>query len=493
MRTFRGLVTAGLALAVLAVPAYADAAEVTIAWPDLVEVAVPTTPYTFTVDDTAAAPQGTLYAEWQGERQQIPHQGTHSMTFTMGGEGVITVIRCVEGDCRDTGIASPEVTVWKESPMTLGEVSGIVTPGERTAQVDLPDAPDTELELTWELSYGDTSYGHGLVTITTDDAGHATFPYTVPTGRSGRLGLTAKTAYDQPPFGPHRATAAAAYFDVDHAAPRLSLSLGTTSVYPVADGYRDQLTIRYGTSEQVTQRVQIRSSSGAVIRSLATGTLGSGHTGATRTITWNGRDSADRVVPAGSYTVHVQGTDRVGRTATVTRSVTVSHKKLVQKTWRRTFRAGSLIAGAKVGACSSLRRPARSDWPGSLGLHSQTKCHRWPASAVRVTHRASVPKAFGGRYGRLQVWLYGGGARGVPGGGRDAYLAMGYLNSAMQPAQLVQFNGVIARHTGRAVYGPKFIRDKASKPYLLWMAGLSGGSKYDVRSYTVKLTYFVLQ
>lgn len=485
---------AGLALAGLAVPAYAVDPEVTIEWPDLVEVAVPSTPYTFTVEDTAADPQGELYAVWQGERQLLPHAGRHTMTFSTGGEGVIKVIRCVDVECGDTGVSSPEITVWKESPMTIGGVSGIVRPGEWTAQVELPDARDAELELTWELSYGGKWYADGVATVTTDDDGHASFPYTVPTGRSGPLALTAKTSFDQPPFGPHRATAAPADFDVDHAAPQLSLSLGATSFYPATDGYRDRLAIRYSTSEQVDQRVEVRNSAGTLVRTLATGTLGSDHTGAIRTITWDGRSPAGRVVPAGSYTVRFQAVDRVVRTTTVTRSVAVSHKRLVQKTWQRTFRAGSVIArgGVLVSSCSTLRRPARSDWPGSLGLHSQTKCGA-AHSPITVLHRAAVPKAFDGRYGRLQVWLYGGGARGLSGGGRDAKLDLGYASTAGPLAQRVRFGGAIGSHAGRSAYAPNFVHDKAGTPHVKWLVGVNGGSKYDVRTYTVKLTYFVLQ
>ncbi|WP_154402594.1 FlgD immunoglobulin-like domain containing protein [Nocardioides speluncae] len=491
------LLAAGLALAGLAVPAYAERDELTIDWTGCpLAVAVPSTACTFTIEDSAD-PQGDLFAAWQDDPlEPLPHLGQHTMNFDSGTElgGVISIVRCVDG-CAPTGVSSPELTVWKESPMTLGGVSGVVRPGERTAEVDLPDAPDTELELTWKLSYGGTSYGDGTVPVTTDDDGHATFPYTVPTGRSGRLGLTARTSFDQPPFGPHRAVASPAYFDVDQAAPTLSLSLGTTSVYPATDGYRDRLTIRYGTSEQVSQRVDIRNAAGTVVRTLATGTLGSGHSGAARTITWNGRDSADNVVPAGSYTVRFDGVDRVGRSATVARSVTVSHKKLVQKTWQRVVRAGDAVArgGAIVGSCSSLRRPARSDWPGSLGLHSRTKCQRAADSPVTVLQRAAVPKAFEGRYGRLQIWLYGGGARGLSGGGRGARIDLGYASTAGPLAQRVRFGGTVGSHAGRSAYAPNFVHAKFGSPYVKWLVGVNGGSKYDVRSYTLKLTYFLLQ
>lgn len=497
MRGLGWLLSAGLVLAGLAVPAYADdpQVEIEVEWPDLIDVAVPSTPYTFTVNDTAADPQGELYAVWQGDQYPIPHSGTHMMDFLKGGEGMITVRRCVESDCADTGVASNEITVWKESPMTLSGVSGVAPPGQRTAQVDLPDAPDTQLELTWELAYAGTSYADGVATATTNDAGRASFLYTVPAGRSGKLALTAKTSFDQPPFGPHRATAEPAYFDVDDAAPTLSLSLGTASVYPATDGYRDQVAIRYGSSEQVSQRVDVRNSAGTVVRTLATGTLGSGHTGATRTISWNGRDAASRAVPAGTYTVRFEGTDRVGRPTVVTRSVVVSHKKLVQKTWQRTFRASSVLpsTGDTVGRCSSLRRPARSDWSGSLGLHSRTKCQSAAASPITLRNRTSVPKAFEGRYGKLQIWVYGGGARRVSGGGSGARLDLGYRSTSGSIAHKVRFSGTIGSHAGRSAAAPSLVADKTGTPRVEWQVGVDGGSKYDVRSYTVRLTYFLLQ
>ncbi|WP_109505886.1 hypothetical protein [Nocardioides speluncae] len=491
------LIAVPMALVGLAVPASAEDPGLTVTWPTTTEVEVPTTSYTITVADEAAEPQGTLYAEWQGERQEIPHAGNYAMQFAKGGVGSIKVIRCVPADpepvCTDTGVTSPELTVWKQASVTLSDVGGVVRPGTRTAGIRLDYVPSTPVQVTWSVwTAGGVAKAAGGATFVPNGEGYGEFSYPVPNLANGWYYVQASVEFDMAPFGPFKgASDNVVAFYLDATAPRLSLGLSASSFYPATDGYRDQLSIRAATNEQVKQSLTVLNSSGAVVRTLGSGRLGFRDSGASVVKTWNGRDSQARLVRGGTYTIRFEGTDRVGRKTTTSKEVFVSGKRLQRVTWKRTFAAARTIVrnGAFVQACSTLRKPSLRGWSGSLGYYSRTKCNRNNADIVATNNGVYVPKAFQNRYGTYQVSFYGGGARGA----RSKYIVMGYLNNKGDFTHRIQGGAAVRTYAGKVASAGNFVRAKTTKPYVLWTAGLTDGSRYDVKSFTVRLTYTVLR
>lgn len=199
---------------------------------------------------------------------------------------------------------------------------------------------------------------------------------------------------------------------------------------------------------------------------------------------------------SGTYVLRITAVDDEGNQRQTERKFVVSHKRLVQRTWRHTFTAAEVLTkgGVDVGACSSLLRPSRSGWRGSSGYYSMTSCRRADKSQVASVNGVWVPKALDGKYHYLEISMTGRGARS--GGlryGDKAYLNFGYYNAKGTFLARAQFNGKMGEHRGRRVKASTFIRDKNTSPYILFWAGLAGGSRYDVKSFTVRLSRNVLR
>lgn len=503
MRLRAVLLAIPLAVIGLAVPAYAEPG-LTVTWPTTTQVEVPNTVYTINVADTVE-PQGVLYAEWQGERTEIPHTGDHTFTFAKGGTGTIKVVRCVPVDppteppsdpvCTDTGDVSPQLTVVKAwTDLSLDRTSTVQKRGDVAKYtVTSPSSANATVTANWSLRDNNTAtvVDSGTATVALNAEGVGTFEVVIdaPTSSYDMLfGLTADIA----PFGPHKGGAQDS-FELDGDAPSLSAGISSTAFYPYRDGYRDSITLSIKSSEQVKAKIEVLNSAGRVVKTMFQTAWSSQHQ-----VKINGRSASGRLLSAGRYTLRVTVTDPVGfQTTKTTRSFVISHKRLVNKTWKRTFSAAAALAGPKtsyVGKCSTLRKPSLRGWAGSFGFYSQTKCRTARESYVQTLSGVWVPKAFQNKYGTFQVSMYGGGAKsGGTRHGRRAYIVMGYINTSDDFAARVQFNGAMGNHAARSVAARNFVWGKAKRPYVLWSTGLSEGSRYDVKSYTVKLTYTALQ
>lgn len=492
------LLAVPIALVGLAVPASAEDPGLTIIWPTATQIEVGKTSYTINIADTAAEPQGTLYAEWRGERLpgELPHSGDYTVNFPKGGIGdTIKVVRCVPADpepaCTEPLATSPQLNVWKNLDFVVEANPQVAQTGKQAIFfVGSENGKNATATVNWRLMRAGQEELSGMSNVALDDVGLGKLQISLPTTMpGGAYQLTMFTSADIAPFGPHSGTGSGS-IDIDAAAPRMSLALNASSLYPAADGYRDYLRIRYGTNERVQYAVEVRNSAGHVVRGLGSGTMGDENSGESRSTYWYGKDSRGRLVPAGSYRVRLTGTDDAGRTTTVTKTVAVSHKKIQKRTWTRTFKAGATLTrnGAFVQACSTLRKPSLRGWAGSLGYYSRTKCNRNNADIVSTTNGVYVPKAFQNRYGTYQVSFYGGGARGT----RGAYIVMGYLNNKNDFTHRIQGGAAVRSYTGKVASAGNFVHAKTTKPYVLWTAGLTDGSRYDVKSFTVRLTYTVL-
>lgn len=212
--------------------------------------------------------------------------------------------------------------------------------------------------------------------------------------------------------------------------------------------------------------------------------------GGSYSLGFRGRSASGRVLAAGSYSVRLTTTDLAGNVGVTSKRLVISSKRKVTKTWKRSFSAKAAAVYQSVGKCSTLRSPASRGWSGSFGFYSQTKCKRANDSAVLTQSGVYVPKAFQNKYGKLQISMYGGAATVK----RNSYIVLGYLR-ASDGAFMArsQFGGTVGTHAGRSTSASPFVFEKTARPFVLWTTGLTQGSRYDVKSYTVKLTYTALQ
>jgi subtilisin family serine protease/flagellar hook assembly protein FlgD len=110
----------------------------------------------------------------------------------------------------------------------------------------------------------------------------------------------------------------------------VATGLGAGAVYPVRDGYRDTVALRFRLPGRATVAVLLyRPGATSPFSRLAAGTLAAG----SRAVTWNGRDAAGRALAAGRYTFRVQTRDPAGIVRVSSPgAVTVSAKRIVRAT-----------------------------------------------------------------------------------------------------------------------------------------------------------------
>ncbi len=100
-----------------------------------------------------------------------------------------------------------------------------------------------------------------------------------------------------------------------------------TTFYPVKDGYRDSVTLSGQRNEPIAVSLRVYDANGHLVRTLSVAT-GAGP----YSVSWTGRSAAGTLQPAGTYKLVQRLTDGGGASLTVTKTVTLSHKKLITKT-----------------------------------------------------------------------------------------------------------------------------------------------------------------
>jgi hypothetical protein len=219
--------------------------------------------------------------------------------------------------------------------------------------------------------------------------------------------------------------------------------------------------------------IDIRNASSDTVRTL---TLAGDH------VTWNGRNDSATVVPAGTYDVIVLGAG--DEASTFQAQITVSSKKLVHKTYTKTVTAAWSLADKFVGKCSTLRKPSKRKWAGSLGFYANTKCKKqtWNASAVSTAHVVQLPVAE--QYVDMRVNTYGGaqkkGSRGL-----IRYFPVNGNNSVSDTfisPKVTTHTGPLRKTTGMV----------SSGRFIAWGFATAYKSQYDVKSFTVVVHYDVL-
>lgn len=276
---------------------------------------------------------------------------------------------------------------------------------------------------------------------------------------------------------------------IDRAAPRVSqVSASTGTVYPTRDGYQDTTTLKGRLSERTaTTTVQILDSRGRTVRTFSLG----GRSAGPLSVSWNGRRANGTVVAAGSYRYRFLLQDIAGNRSTTGKyTVNVSAKRLVKKTGSKTVTAYGSAGTAHIGDCSQVVTPGARGWAKSLGYYSDlnndgsSDCSYYDNhDLASVDHAVALPRAV--KYGSVRVDAYGGRALD----NYDDVAVLLYYTGAGAVSNTGKVLGsAIGTHTGPTV-GSQFVSRTGR---VRWCAGTIDGNFYDIKSFTVHYTYYVL-
>jgi hypothetical protein len=263
------------------------------------------------------------------------------------------------------------------------------------------------------------------------------------------------------------------------------LSSTPTTVYPYRDRYRDSTRLRARVGEPsrgVTATVRNRA--GRTVRTLRLGSVGAG----VASVSWNGRAAGGQQVPRGRYTFQFAGRDLNGAASSSRKGVVlVSDQRLVRQSATRTVTANDSGLRNISGTCSgvyllSSRTPAPKLREG-LGYYSNSKCRGSGSDDVAAAlHGLRLTSA--ARYGSVRVDVYGGAAarRGGPG-------VLGYVTPAGKIKAARQIGQSLSWHRGPTASLSPFVNGRA----FIWLVATANGSWYNVGSFRVTYSYFVLR
>lgn len=268
-----------------------------------------------------------------------------------------------------------------------------------------------------------------------------------------------------------------------------TLTLDDDALWPAKDNYEDAVNVRLTAREDLRSGVvEVLDENGAVVR-----TVGRPFAGAElpRSFRWDGHDDLGAQVPAGTYTVRASLVDRAGNEGIRTQRVEVHDERLTEIVWSRTLRAEDTVVNTSVGRCSDLRTPSSRGDRASFQLASQTRCTTASQSHVIALSGIYLPESIGHDYRDISLQMRGGPSRGE----RGAYVVLGYVEKG---------DRLDARTVLRGAYGAQrkvvptnrktVVRiDDDGRRFLLWQAGLSEGSRWDVQSYTLRMRITVLR
>ena len=273
---------------------------------------------------------------------------------------------------------------------------------------------------------------------------------------------------------------------VDTVAPRLrEADLSSDRVLPVRDDYLDRVSATATLGEQSRWvALEVRSASGRLVRTVRK-TPRQGVAPGPVSVGWNGRDASGDLVASGRYAVRLVAQDLAGnRRAGPAGPVTLTAQRLVKQSGSLTVTARSSLTESFFDDCSLVFRHTSGKHKGWIGYDSSATCSSGDAFAA-ADHQVRLPAAV--RYGKVRLSAFGG--RGDP-KFRDA--ARVELHDRAQNISDTAFrlSPSVGAHTGPAVPAePLLIRHRV----LRWTTSTTGVAWYDVESYTVRFTYFVLR
>jgi hypothetical protein len=269
--------------------------------------------------------------------------------------------------------------------------------------------------------------------------------------------------------------------EIATAAPAISLKTGAT-VYPVKDGYRDTTTISATFTAHSGYQVALLSSSGATVRSW---------TGLGRSFTnsWNGKNSAGKVVAPGRYSVRVRAAGKYGNASTTkVGSVSVAAGKRIKRTWSKTLIPHVVVDQLLVGDCSSVSyfKKTAGSWAGGHSYDSLSKvpnCDTGDStgSLAMAVYSYTLPKA--AKYGSVK--LSATGRATYASSGDRAALLLGPLGS--DAIESVILGSTFDRYSLPWV-PQKTIDDRT----IVWRVGTLDGMSYAVKRFKLTWTTYEL-
>lgn len=467
----------------------------TITWPDATHLGPDSAPYDVSVSDPDGG--GRLDAIWSGakdlgpERARLDRAGTTTLALP-DGSLTLGVLRCSADGvvCHSIAGLDRQVVVLRDNDGTITVTPSLLGGSAPTIDLALKGPADQSVDL--DLQIVDRSTGAALdpqrtlsfTGVATNDAGIGHVSADLSGLPTGDYALTGTLSFDEPVLGRQSgAVTTPDGFDVDADGPRvITHRLSSTALYPAADGYLDSVTLTTTVreSQRFVARYEVLDGSGRVVHR-ATTTPQTSRT----SFGWSGRTSTGTAA-AGRYTIRTTLTDDLGNvTVTPSVSVSVSAKRLRAHTFVTTVSAKGSMYDSYVGRCSTLRSPSRRGWFGSLGYETATKCRTSTSQTlISTAHAVRVPKAFS--YGRLSVSVYGGASKGFA--GSRAYLAYDHRDDGWSNDRLL--SSTVGPHAGSSVPATNYVYPDRSIAWLLYTAA---GAHYDVKSFTVRLPYRVLE
>lgn len=487
-----GVLVGALVAALLAVLpiAGAQAVEGVVTFPDVQSINPRVTPYSISITDAGGA--GHLIALWSvnsGEHREIevPHEGIATLpfaeTFTYNYSTRVTLFRCpsptlVIDTCQEVDYSNHvSVLIRADMKMTLSEAVGV-----DVVSVPFTYFPTGVGTTTWRLLAAD---GSELTTGRTGPGSGGQLALAVPPGTPEQLGvLELRTSLDDTAVG-HLDDLVSVPMRLDGVPPPVpTISVSALAVYPYEDHYRDEIPVS----------VHAPGATSAVLEAVneATGVAywvdsGLSSDEPSETFFPNDRRAMGSML-AGNYQLRIVSEDLGGQSSAVSHSIEVRWDRVNLRKWQATVPAAETVIKKYVGSCGKLRRPAEPGWRGSLGYYSGN-CRDPKQALVQTIHAIEIPPAMGGAYPFFKVSLIGGPNRKRPG----SYVVLGYYTNAkrwkFEHGRVHRGRGVAVRQ-GRAVRRSRteeFIHDDGNGPYVAWSAGLTAGSRYDVKSFRVEL------
>ena len=174
------------------------------------------------------------------------------------------------------------------------------------------------------------------------------------------------------------------------------VTVGYTSFYPVTDGYRDTLPIKGVRNEVASVAIRVYNASNKIMKSYSLGLTSGAYS-----VSWNGRTSSGSLLPAGTYRVVQTLTDTAGVNLVVTRSVSLSWKKIYYYTKTLTKLGSSYSSvgtsgGGKVTKYSdgSIRLYGGSGWAGTGWQFALPSAAAYKSISLGVYGSTGVPLGY---------------------------------------------------------------------------------------------------
>jgi flagellar hook assembly protein FlgD len=277
---------------------------------------------------------------------------------------------------------------------------------------------------------------------------------------------------------------------LDTVAPALSSVSGNGSTfYPYRDGYRDTFTPGVTLGEAGTLKLIVRNSAGRAVR-----TLQASRSAGRTSLTWNGRDSANGRVAAGTYYWTYTAADTAGNHRTTARyGVHVSDKRLVGKTATITKNGDSHYA-VKTNATSCVQySDGLSNFSHGVWLDNFCDPDYDGFAIIDAFYNFTVPAAV--KYGTMSVKAYGSPQ---PSNLPVEIFALYYNTSGGAIAKIASVSSAVASWHGFAgvsgtgrVSGSHVAKVSVGVDNYTNSGGYS--SDFDMASVRLTIRYFVLQ